>query len=64
MFLGEHKAILPVEEFNDVQKKLHQNTRNSKLKREPRLLEVYPVEEQVNDTAEEARDVEGTAVES
>ena len=64
VFKGEHQAIIPVDEFNEVQMKLHQNTRNSKLKREPRLLEVYPVEEQVNDTAEEARDVEGTAVES
>jgi DNA invertase Pin-like site-specific DNA recombinase len=64
VFKGEHEAIIPVEEFNEVQKKLHQNTRNSKLKRKPRLLAKCPVEEQVNNVVEEAGNVESAAVES
>jgi DNA invertase Pin-like site-specific DNA recombinase len=64
VFKGEHEAILPVEEFNEVQEKLYHNTRNSKLKRKPRRIEECPNEEQVNPVVEEAGNVQGTAVES
>jgi len=38
VFRGEHRALIEVEKFNDVQNLLYQNTRNSKLRRKPRTL--------------------------
>lgn len=64
VFKGEHEVIIPVEEFNEVQERLYQNTRNSKLKRKPRRIVECPIEEQVTHVVEEAGNVEGTAVES
>jgi DNA invertase Pin-like site-specific DNA recombinase len=57
VFKGDHDAIIPVDQFNDVQNKIHTNTRNSKLKREPRLLEDIPGVEHIKATGEEAGNV-------
>jgi DNA invertase Pin-like site-specific DNA recombinase len=63
VFKGEHEAIIAIEEFNGVQKRLHINTRNSRLKREPRYLEEVSLSEHVS-YGEEAADVANRAVES
>jgi DNA invertase Pin-like site-specific DNA recombinase len=39
VFKGDHEAIIEITDFNRVQEILHNNTRNSKLKRKPRLIE-------------------------
>lgn len=38
VFKGEHVPIIEIQDFNEVQMKIAKNTRNSKLRRKPRLL--------------------------
>ncbi|UCF08676.1 MAG: recombinase family protein [Thermoplasmata archaeon] len=67
VFKGEHESIISIDDFNLVQETLFKRTRNSKLKRKPRLIELPADEKEpanIESIKESGEDDQKAAVET